>query len=45
MTLVYGASFHDGWRSFAVLVWVLPVAMLSGIIVTFWSLITNRNGC
>jgi len=30
MTLVYGASFHDGWRSFAVLVWVLPVAMLSG---------------
>jgi O-antigen/teichoic acid export membrane protein len=30
MTLVYGPSFHDGWRSFAVLVWVLPVAMLSG---------------
>jgi PST family polysaccharide transporter len=30
MTLVYGASFRDGWRSFAVLVWVLPVAMLSG---------------
>ena len=30
MTIVYGASFHDGWRPFAVLVWVLPVAMLSG---------------
>jgi O-antigen/teichoic acid export membrane protein len=30
MTLVYGASFRGGWRSFAVLVWVLPVAMLSG---------------
>jgi O-antigen/teichoic acid export membrane protein len=30
MTLVYGASFHDGWRPFAVLVWVLPMAMLSG---------------
>jgi len=30
MTLVYGASFRDGWRSFAILVWVLPVAMLSG---------------
>ena len=30
LTLVFGPSFHDGWRSFAVLVWVLPVAMLSG---------------
>jgi O-antigen/teichoic acid export membrane protein len=30
MTIVYGASFHDGWRPFAVLVWVLPMAMLSG---------------
>jgi len=30
MTLVYGASFRGGWPSFAVLVWVLPMAMLSG---------------
>ena len=30
LTLIFGPSFHDGWRSFAVLVWVLPVAMLSG---------------
>jgi O-antigen/teichoic acid export membrane protein len=30
LTLVFGRSFHDGWPSFAVLVWVLPVAMLSG---------------
>ena len=30
LTLVFGPSFHDGWGSFAVLVWVLPVAMLSG---------------
>ncbi len=30
MTLVYGGSFRDGWRPFAVLVWVLPVALLGG---------------
>jgi PST family polysaccharide transporter len=30
LTLVFGPSFHDGWGAFAVLVWVLPVAMLSG---------------
>ena len=30
MTLVYGVSFRGGWQSFAVLIWVLPVAMLSG---------------
>jgi O-antigen/teichoic acid export membrane protein len=30
LTLAFGAPFHDGWRIFAVLVWVLPVAMLSG---------------
>jgi len=30
MTLIYGPSFHDGWRSFASLVWMLPVAMLNG---------------
>ncbi len=30
MTLVYGPSFRGGGPSFAVLVWVLPVAMLSG---------------
>ncbi|MGA2720804.1 MAG: flippase [Bryobacteraceae bacterium] len=30
LTLIYGPSFRDGSRSFAVLVWMLPVAMLSG---------------
>jgi len=30
LTLIFGPSFHDGGRSFAVLVWVLPVAMLNG---------------
>ncbi|MGD0201032.1 MAG: oligosaccharide flippase family protein [Bryobacteraceae bacterium] len=30
LTLIYGPSFRDGSHSFAVLVWVLPVAMLSG---------------
>jgi len=30
MTLIYGPSFHDGWRSFASLVWILPVAILNG---------------
>jgi PST family polysaccharide transporter len=30
LTLIYGPSFRDGARSFAVLVWMLPVAMLSG---------------
>lgn len=30
LTLVFGPSFHDGWPSFAVLVWVLPITMLNG---------------
>ena len=30
LTMMYGESFHDAWRSFSVLVWMLPVAMLSG---------------
>ena len=30
LTLIYGPSFRDGSRSFTVLVWMLPVAMLSG---------------
>jgi O-antigen/teichoic acid export membrane protein len=30
LTLIYGAAFVDGWHSFSVLVWMLPVAMLSG---------------
>lgn len=30
LTLIYGPSFHDGWPPFVVLVWILPVAMLSG---------------
>ena len=30
LTLLYGPPFRNAWRSFAVLVWMLPVAMLSG---------------
>jgi O-antigen/teichoic acid export membrane protein len=30
LTLIYGAAFADGSHSFSVLVWMLPVAMLSG---------------
>jgi O-antigen/teichoic acid export membrane protein len=30
LTLIYGAAFAGGWHSFSVLVWMLPVAMLSG---------------
>jgi O-antigen/teichoic acid export membrane protein len=30
LTTMYGPSFRDAWRSFSVLVWMLPVAMLSG---------------
>jgi PST family polysaccharide transporter len=30
LTLVYGPLFRDAWPSFSVLVWMLPVAMLSG---------------
>jgi O-antigen/teichoic acid export membrane protein len=30
LTVMYGPSFHDAWHSFSVLVWMLPVAMLSG---------------
>jgi O-antigen/teichoic acid export membrane protein len=30
LILIYGPSFRDSSRSFAVLVWMLPVAMLSG---------------
>lgn len=30
LTLIYGPSFRDGSHSFAVLVWMLPIAMLSG---------------
>jgi O-antigen/teichoic acid export membrane protein len=30
LTVIYGPFFRDAWRSFSVLVWLLPVAMLSG---------------
>jgi O-antigen/teichoic acid export membrane protein len=30
LTLIYGAAFVNGWHSFSVLVWMLPMAMLSG---------------
>jgi O-antigen/teichoic acid export membrane protein len=30
LTVMYGPAFRDAWRSFSVLVWMLPVAMLSG---------------
>jgi len=30
LAIAFGPSFRDGWPAFAVLVWVLPVAMLSG---------------
>jgi len=30
LTLIYGPLFREAWPSFSVLVWMLPVAMLSG---------------
>jgi len=30
LTMMYGPAFRDAWRSFSVLVWMLPVAMLGG---------------
>jgi O-antigen/teichoic acid export membrane protein len=30
LTIIYGPAFREAWSSFSVLVWMLPVAMLSG---------------
>jgi O-antigen/teichoic acid export membrane protein len=30
LVMVYGENFRDAWRSFSILAWMLPVAMVSG---------------